>query len=186
MSFTVEFSALRTLTQLTAYRLKTAFLMTSQLHYDQLMTYYKINNTLQSFDFAGVITVMRARVTKIFSDLLKSCTDQRRSLFFLWHRVYFAQFDSLVWIVTCSKDLDRPVSRSHFLSVSQLHQWLFLIICQKALFQSSHNYAGFVIGRSRVRPPVYALSRNNFGQVVYMHVPLSTKQYKLVPASAGT
>jgi len=46
--------------------------------------------------------------------------------------------------------------------------------------------AGFVIGRSRVRPPVYALPRNNLGQVVYMHVPLSTKQYKLVPASAGT
>jgi len=33
---------------------------------------------------------------------------------------------------------------------------------------------------------VYALPRNNLGQVVYMHVPLSTKQYKLVPASAGT
>jgi len=43
-----------------------------------------------------------------------------------------------------------------------------------------------VIGRSRVRPPVYALPGNNLGQVVYMHVPLSTKQYKLVPASAGT
>jgi len=26
----------------------------------------------------------------------------------------------------------------------------------------------------------------NLGQVVYMHVPLSTKQYKLVPAFAGT
>jgi len=35
-------------------------------------------------------------------------------------------------------------------------------------------------------PPVYALPRDNLGQVVYMHVPLSTKQYKLVPASAGT
>jgi len=46
--------------------------------------------------------------------------------------------------------------------------------------------AGFVIGRSRVRPPIYVLPRNNLGQVVYMHVPLSTKQYKLVPASAGT
>jgi len=44
---------------------------------------------------------------------------------------------------------------------------------------------GFVIGRSRVRPPVYGLPRNNLEQVVYMHVPLSTKQYKLVPASAG-
>jgi len=35
-------------------------------------------------------------------------------------------------------------------------------------------------------PPVYALLRNNLGQVVYMHVPQSTKQYKLVPALAGT
>jgi len=35
-------------------------------------------------------------------------------------------------------------------------------------------------------PGLYALPRNNLGQVVYMHVPLSTKQYKLVPASAGT
>jgi len=43
-----------------------------------------------------------------------------------------------------------------------------------------------VAHRSRVRPPVYALPRNNLGQVVYMHVPLSTKQYKLVPALAGT
>jgi len=41
--------------------------------------------------------------------------------------------------------------------------------------------------KSRVRCPVYALLRNNLGQVVYMHVPLSTKQYKLVPAAlAGT
>jgi len=40
--------------------------------------------------------------------------------------------------------------------------------------------------QDKVFGSVYALPRNNLGQVVYMHVPLSTKQYKLVPASAGT
>jgi len=61
--------------------------------------------------------------------------------------------------------------------------------CLSALVMNpNHADAAYVSrdGRSRVRPPVYALPRNNLGKLFYMHVPLSTKQYKLVPASAGT
>jgi len=61
-----------------------------------------------------------------------------------------------------------------------------MTLCGLDMPTASNHCVVFVIGRSQVRPPIYALPRNNLGHVVYMHVPLSTKQYKLVPASAGT
>jgi len=69
----------------------------------------------------------------------------------------------------------------------------FLQSVKTLLKNLSWGLAWWLNGRRRIRdrklagsPLVYALPRNNIGQVVYMHVPLSTKQYKLVPALAGT
>jgi len=41
------------------------------------------------------------------------------------------------------------------------------------------------MGRSWVRFPAAALSRNDLGQVVHTNVPLFTKQYKLVACDRG-
>jgi len=71
-----------------------------------------------------------------------------------------------------------------------LHIWCLEVITR--MFSYQHLWLGGVAVGRRIRDQEVASSipggsaaRCNSGQVVHTHVPLFTKQYKLVPASAG-
>jgi len=68
-------------------------------------------------------------------------------------------------------------------SSAMYYVWDIDIIISSFLnVNSIYTVWGDVAGSSPGRSP----SRNDHGQVVHTHVPLFTKQYKLVPAQAGS